>query len=102
MDGPTDSNVFGVWEGKSKKLNLMIKTVSIYIGIGFIIVVFVVSPVIEKHPSPHTGEPSFSSQPIPTLVMESSGSYTPVRGAYTPVRGSYTPATFYSHTGSWV
>ena len=64
------------------------KNLIIITGTGFVIVVVVVSPMVEKTSPLHTVEPWFQTKPLPTLVISSSGSYT--------------PAPFYTHTGSLV
>jgi hypothetical protein len=52
-----------------------------------LVVELVASSVIETTPPPHTVEPLFSLEPVPTLVM--------------PFSGSYAPPVFFTHTGSW-
>ena len=82
----------------------MKKAVIIKIGTGFLILVFVVAPVIEKAPPPHTVEPWYpTTQGVPS-VMTFSGSYaaSPVSGTYSlPVAGSQAPPAFFTYTGSW-
>jgi hypothetical protein len=63
------------------------KITFIILATGVLVLVFVASPIVEKTPLPHTVEPLFSTQAIPTLVM--------------PFSGSYTPSTIYSQSGSW-
>lgn len=53
------------------------KTIIVIFETGFLVVVLVVFPLIETTPSPHTVEPWFSAHPIPTLVVSSTGSYSP-------------------------
>ena len=74
--------------GKSNcKYNNMKKFIIINVGVGFVVLAVALTPLVEGTPQVHTMEPSFPTQPVPSLVM--------------PFSGSYTPATFCNHTGSW-
>ena len=67
-------------------MKYIIKIVVIVVT-GVFVLLLVVSPLVEKTPPPHTVETSYSTTPLPTLVI--------------PFTGSYVPMTFHHHTGSW-
>ncbi len=89
----------GSW-GSPSVIHTMKKTIIIFVT-GVFVVVLVVSPAVEKAPSPHTVEPSFPTQPVASSVMMFSGSYAPPVSGSLPVFGSYAPSAFYTYTGSW-
>lgn len=77
------------------------QNIAVIVGTGFLILVFVGSPVIEKAPLPHTVEPWYPTTPVAPSVMTFSGSYaSPVSGSYS-LPGAYVPPVVFTYTGFW-